>query len=101
MNKNRKSRFHLWISIATEIYNTLPNVPILACPSCHELGLYFQFVGDFESQIGYMAIWCPFCLYGIHISRVHIPEKTQALSFNALEKEISIRIPNFTHVKPY
>jgi hypothetical protein len=101
MNKNRKSRFYLWTSIATEIYNTLPNVPILACPSCHELGVDFQFAGDFQSKIGYMAIWCPCCLYGIHISRVRIPEKIQALPFDASIEKISTRIPNFTHVKPY
>lgn len=98
--KNIKNLFHLWMSIATDINNTLPNVTVLACPSCHRLGVDFQFVGDFQTKIGYMAIWCPFCLHGIHISRVRIPEKVQSIPFNTSAEEISRRIPNFTHVEP-
>ena len=100
MNSNRKRKFQEWISITTDIYNNLPNVPVLACPNCHKLGIDFQFIGDLQTKIGYMAIWCPFCLQGIHLSRVHIPDKTQALTFNTSSEEISKRIPNFTHVKP-
>ena len=100
MNKNRKTKFQKWISITTDIYNNLPDVPVLACPICHQLWVDFQFIGNLQTRIGYMAIWFPFCLYGIHLSRVSIPDKTQALSFDTSAEEISKRIPNFTHISP-
>ncbi|MBV6622126.1 MAG: hypothetical protein KI793_04080 [Rivularia sp. (in: Bacteria)] len=100
MNKNRKNIYYEWISIITEIYNNLPDVPALTCPNCHKLGIDFQFIGDLQTKIGYMAIWCPFCLHGIHLSRVRIPDTTQAFSFDTSAEEISKRIPNFIHVKP-
>ena len=53
MNGNRKKIFHKWISITNDIYKNLPNVPVLACPSCHKLRFDFQFIGDLETQIGF------------------------------------------------
>jgi hypothetical protein len=100
MNKNRKQKFQEWISITTNIYKNLPNVPVLICPNCHKLGIDFQFIGNLQTRIGYMAIWCAFCLHGIHLSRVHIPDKAQAIPFDMSVEEISKRIPNFTHVEP-
>lgn len=100
MNKNRKNLFREWISITTIIYNTLPNVPVLTCPNCHELGVDFQFIGDLQTRIGFMVMWCPFCLHGIHLSRVCIPQKAQALDDDTSVEEISKSIPNFIPVKP-
>ncbi|MGD1914541.1 MAG: hypothetical protein ACFB2X_28010 [Rivularia sp. (in: cyanobacteria)] len=100
MNKNRKKEFREWISITTDIYNNLPNVPVLTCPNCHKLGVDFQFIGDLKTRIGFMVVWCPFCLHGIHLSRVDIPQKAQALPFDISIEEILQRIPNFIPVKP-
>lgn len=100
MNKNKQNNFSQWLSITKDIYNYLPNVPVLACPSCHTSGVDFQFVGDLQKKIGYLAIWCPSCLHGIHISRARIPDEAQALSFSVSSEEISGRIPNFTRVEP-
>ena len=100
MNKNRKKIFNKWISITTEIYKTLPNVPALVCPNCDKLGVDFQFVGNLQTKIGFMVIWCPHCLRGIHLSRVCIPDKAQAISFDTSAEEILRRIPNFIPVKP-
>lgn len=99
MNKNRKKEYQKWISITTDIYNNLPHISVLTYPNCHKLGVNFQFIGDFKTRIGFMVMWCPFCLHGIHLSRVCIPEKAQALPFDT-SCLISRRIPNFTHVKP-
>lgn len=100
MSKINNKIFSQWLSIATEINHSLPDVPVLYCPNCHQQQVDFQFVGDLQTRIGYMAIWCPFCLYGIHLSRVRIPDEIQAIDFDIPIEEISKRIPNFTHVKP-
>ncbi|MEO1374820.1 MAG: hypothetical protein AAFW70_10960 [Cyanobacteria bacterium J06635_10] len=100
MNKNRKKEYQEWISITTDIYNNLPHVPVLTCPNCHKLGVYFQFIGDSQTKIGFMVIWCPFCFHGIHLSRVHIPDQAQILPFYISIEKISQRIPNFIPVKP-
>ncbi|MGB6295283.1 MAG: hypothetical protein WBF90_03750 [Rivularia sp. (in: cyanobacteria)] len=100
MNKNKKQKFQEWISITTDIYNNLPDLPVLTCPNCHKLGIDFQLVGDLHTKIGFMVCWCPFCLHGIHLSRVYIPDKAQPIPFDMSVEEISKRIPNFIHVKP-
>ncbi len=100
MSKIKNKVFSQWISIAIEINQLLPNVPVLSCPNCHRQPIDFQFVGDVQTRIGYMAIWCPFCLHGVHLSRVRISDKIPDTSFDIPIEEISKRIPNFTHVKP-
>ena len=100
MSQKKKSLFLRWMYLVTDINNSLPNFPALACPNCYQLGVDFQYVGDLQTRIGYMVIWCPFCLQGIHISRVGIPDQAQALPFNVSAAQILKRIPNFTHVKP-
>ncbi|MFN6463357.1 MAG: hypothetical protein RMZ41_016305 [Nostoc sp. DedVER02] len=100
MSKIKNKFFSQWLSIATEINHSLPNVPVLNCPNCHQQEVDFQFVGDLQTRIGYMAIWCPFCLHGIHLSRVLIPAVLEANSFDISIEEVSKRIPNFTHVEP-
>lgn len=100
MRKKKDSAFLKWTHLTRDIYKNLPNLAALPCPTCHQLGIKFQFVGDLETRIGYMAIWCSFCLHGIHIARVNIPEQAPALPFGISGEEISRRIPNFIHVKP-
>ncbi|MBE8999343.1 hypothetical protein IQ274_14210 [Nostoc sp. LEGE 12447] len=100
MSQKRKSLFLKWMYLVSDINNFLPNSTALACPNCYQLGVDFQYVGDLQTKIGYMVIWCPFCLQGIHISRVSIPDQAQALSFNLSPEKILKRIPNFTLVKP-
>ena len=100
MSQKRESLFLRWMYLVTDINNSLPNLPVLACRSCYRLGVDFQYVGDLQTRIGYMVIWCPFCLQGIHISRVSIPDQAQALAFNVSAEQILNRIPNFTHLKP-
>lgn len=100
MSKIKNKLFSQWISIATQINHSLPNVPVLYCPNCHEQKVDFQFVGDLQTRIGYMAIWCPICLHGLYLSRVRIPDEIEANYFDISIEQISKRIPNFTHVEP-
>ena len=99
--KMSKREFELWLDLVKEIVDKLPNVPPLLCPKCGQPKVVFQYVGDPETRIGYLDIWCKSCLYGIHISRTGIPENAHMISFKAPDEEIVKRIPNFIQVTPF
>lgn len=100
MSKHSKNIFNKWLSLTIDIYKNLPNVPALNCPSCNQLGIDFQFVGDLQTRIGFMVIWCPHCLNGIHLSRVCIPIQAQVIPFNSSPEIITKRIPNLIYMQP-
>jgi hypothetical protein len=91
------SSFNDWIELYKRV-NALEDSNDLPCPNCSKAGIHFQYVGDPETRIGYLALWCSFCLHGIHISRVLIPEDSDFLPFDCVEEEVANLIPNFTHV---
>jgi len=84
-----------WLKLAGTIADTLPTVPSLECPKCGLPKIDFQYVGDKITRIGFLCIWCPSCLHGIHISRIRIPQQAELISLDSRE-EIKKRIPNFT-----
>ena len=100
MNQHRKTIFNKWLSLTNDIYDNFPNVPMLACANCYQLGIDFQFIGDSQTKIGFMVIWCPLCFHGIHLSRVDIPDQAQILPFYISIEKIPQRIPNFIPSKP-
>lgn len=46
----------------------------LKCPNCGELKIDYLYVGESESRIGYLQIWCTKCLKGTYISRIQAPK---------------------------
>jgi hypothetical protein len=36
------------------------------CPECGERSIQYIFVGDLETRVGYLAIWCTACNQGLH-----------------------------------
>ena len=89
-------KFNLWVKLIIEIPYKIHDI---ACPSCNSKTLRFQYVGDENSRMGYLDIWCDSCLKGIHLSRVKIPENIKFISFKSNE-EILKKIPNFKLVHP-
>ncbi len=53
----------------------------LICPECRVNNVEYQYVGDKESRVGYLVIWCNACNNGIRISRVKAPIGENMLSF--------------------
>lgn len=72
----------------------------LSCPSCGNLAVDFQYVGDTATRIGYLDIWCEECRQGIHISRVQIPGEATMLDIHGNPSIVISRIPKFTWVLP-
>lgn len=90
-----KKTFKAWPDLVIKIQDTLPNEFAQQCPRCNKEAIDFIYVGDPESKIGFMDIWCNSCNYGIHISRVKIPDKSQFVPFDTPLSEFPKRIPSF------
>lgn len=95
-----KGLFNDWLNLVKDIFNELPKKPALICPKCGYASVDYQYVGDLETKIGYLDVWCNDCLNGIHISRTKIPETANALSFDSSPEEIRKRIPSFVQIFP-
>jgi hypothetical protein len=81
---------HDWMQLLIEFTKKNYSTKDLVCPDCKEIGIDFAYVGDRETNIGYLTIWCNLCKNGVQMSRVSIPEGEQKLDFDDLEgiKEI-------------
>jgi hypothetical protein len=88
--------FKRWLDLGWNLSNNRD----LQCPSCGKHTIDYQYVGDPETRIGYLDIWCTSCLHGIHVSRVKVPGETPMLSFKTDPSTIAARIPKFTWVVP-
>ena len=84
-----------WLKLVSNISENENNV----CPNCGSRKIDYQYIGDLATKVGYLDVWCNNCTYGIHVSRVRIPEGVNILSFDDNEG-ISKRIPNFKQVIP-
>ncbi len=85
--------FEKWLKILPIIPTSEP----IICPSCRNGNVSFQYVGDIDSRIGYLDIWCDSCNHGIHLSRVKVPNNISMLSFY---DNVSDVIPNFKQIYP-
>lgn len=90
-------RFNKWIHLVKYIPNQLNK---MECPRCNEKNLTYRYIlyGEVRERLGTLDIWCDSCLFGIHISRVGIPEDVDYLTFNLDDNIIKETIPNFTWV---
>lgn len=93
------NEFKKWLELASIIHKTVPEVPNIHCPNCSSINIQFEYIGDVDEKKGYFLLWCNDCLKGIHISRIHIPQKANIISFKASNDEIS-HIPKFHKISP-
>lgn len=93
--------FKKWLDLIGLIQDAKSNTETIGCPSCRCDGcIDFQYVGNLESRIGYLDVWCTKCNHGIHMSRVQAPEGFSMLPFGSDSETIASRIPNFTRIEP-
>jgi hypothetical protein len=69
------------------------------CPRCNARRLDFQYVGDLESRLGYLDVWCCNCKRGTHISRVEVPEGVDMLPMGSSADVLRRRIPAYLPVE--
>jgi hypothetical protein len=91
-----RARFRKWLDLGWALDQNRK----LVCPSCGELAIEFQYVGDLAKRSGYLDVWCAACLKGVHVYIAHIPYNVPVLDINGPTDVIAARIPHFTWVLP-
>lgn len=95
-----KKSFKEWLDLVVKIQDKLPDVSLLKCPKCSQKAVDFVYVGDVNTRVGYMDIWCNSCNHGIHMSRVIVPQNAPIIPFETPIDEFPKQVPNFKQVTP-
>ncbi|WP_329176472.1 hypothetical protein [Streptomyces sp. NBC_01477] len=97
MTENRAS-WHEWLSAYTRAYDALPASNADVCPNCASAALHLAFTGLPRDRVGYASFWCSACQFGIHLSRVPVPDDVPMDSVYTPAHDRSAHIPNYTVV---
>ena len=81
-----------WLKVAVQMVD---GISPLTCPVCGKQTVEFAYIGNKETRIGFLPIWCSTCNKGIHISRVKAPETVKMIDFDDT-KTIMETVPNFS-----
>lgn len=85
-----------WIKLIPQIVGDLDNIVQVKCPCCEKQGIEYVYIGDEETRVGYLQIWCSECLKGIYVSRVVAPDKARFVTF---EDDLECIVPNYELVE--
>ncbi|GEM_PF-2508235 len=89
-----------WEEAYDRIYGALPEAIQVPCPNCGRDALRIAFTGYADERIGFASLWCDHCLFGISISRCHVPEGVEILPFGLSEAERRAVVPNYRIIPP-
>jgi transcription elongation factor Elf1 len=87
-----------WVHAYAGIVDALPERAQIPCPHCGHADLRIQFVGDVQTRAGYAVVWCANCNYGLHFSRVQVPEVATMLAFDVTADVLAKAIPTYHQV---
>ena len=91
--------FRDWFNLLKKLQDTHYSTENYICPECGERSIDYTYVGDPDTHIGYLPIWCNKCNKGIQISRVEIPMNVKMIEFDDTENLVK-KVPNFKHISP-
>lgn len=86
-----KKSFNPWLHLVAEIQLSKKVI----CPICNMPSIEYIYVGNKETRIGFLRLWCKDCLKGIHVSRVLIPENAKMIDFDE-----NPHLPEFKQITP-
>ena len=70
-----------WERTISEILKDFNKINQIKCPSCGKRGMDYIYIGDGDTRIGYLQVWCNKCLRGIHVSRAAAPPNAKFVTF--------------------
>lgn len=94
MTENTAS-WHQWLSAYSRAYDLLPETSDEVCPNCGARSLNLAFTGLPRDRVGYASFWCGTCMFGIHLSRVPVPDDVPMDSVYTAPSERHVQIPNY------
>ena len=77
-----------WINIISQIAEDIDQISKIECPNCEECEIDYTYVGDGDTRIGFLLIWCNKCFKGIRISRAIAPVNAKFVTFKSNLKGI-------------
>ena len=77
-----------WMGIVEKISENFSNIHQVRCPNCGEARLDYIYIGDEETRIGFLQIWCNKCLKGVYVSRAIAPLNAKFVTFDSDVKSI-------------
>lgn len=86
--------FRDWFNLLKKLQDTHYSTENYICPECGERSIDYTYVGDPDTHIGYLPIWCNKCNKGIIMSRVKIPDQAKMITNDEMESGKK-SIPNF------
>ncbi len=89
--KKKLSKHERWLRTYLQIRDKDPNVK---CPICGKSDIGFQHVGNIETRIGTIFIWCWSCMNGTTLGRVSIPLEIKMIPLELPEAEFRKYVPD-------
>lgn len=71
-----------WTRIISQITGDFDNINRIKCPNCRECAIDYIYIGDGNTRIGFLQIWCNKCLQGIYVSRAVAPPNAKFVTFD-------------------
>jgi hypothetical protein len=101
MTETRSASWSAWLDAYEQVYGHLPATSHVPCPRCDADALRVVFTGHADDRIGYASFWCDNCLFGIHLSRVPVPEGVEMLPYGLSPEQRAVHVPpNYEIVPP-
>jgi len=85
-----------WSRIIAQITKNFNNDYQIKCPVCGKYGIDYIYVGDGNTRVGFIQIWCNKCLKGIYVSRAAAPPNAKFVTFDTDLKDI---VPKYEFVE--
>lgn len=87
-----------WRDVLKVVASPVEDSELPFCPTCGQQRVDYMYIGDAETRIGYLVIWCPACLHGVRMSRVRAPAGVHFMTFTDPDDAFVARVPTFTEI---
>ena len=87
-----------WERTISELIKVFDNSNQTKCPRCENRGIDYIYIGDGDTRIGYLQVWCNKCLRGMYVSRAVAPPNAKFVTFETDLKGIVPKKIEFVNV---
>lgn len=81
-----------WERTISEIVKDFDSINQIKCPGCGKCGMDYLYIGDSDTRIGYLQVWCNQCLRGTYVSRAAAPPNAKLVTFETDLKGIVLNV---------
>lgn len=87
-----------WERTISELIKDFDKIDQIECPSCEKSAIDYIYIGDGDTRIGYLQVWCKQCFRGIYVSRAAAPPNAKFVTFETDLKGIVPKKIEFVNV---